>query len=66
MEILFIGLMLGSDLRKRYLVTEVPNMWEVSMVGSHMWMSLYGNAGQNHYIKTANRSIENVAQLSYL
>jgi hypothetical protein len=35
MEILFIGLMLGSDLRKRYLVTEVPNMWEVSMGGSH-------------------------------
>jgi hypothetical protein len=31
MEILFIRLMLGSDLRKRYLVTEVPNMWDFSM-----------------------------------
>jgi hypothetical protein len=29
MEILFIGLLLG------YLVTGIPNMWEVSMGGSH-------------------------------
>jgi hypothetical protein len=26
---------LDTDLRKRYLVTEVLNMWEVSMGGSH-------------------------------
>jgi hypothetical protein len=35
MEILFIGCCLDTDLRKRYLVTEVLNMWEVSMGGSH-------------------------------
>jgi hypothetical protein len=28
-------------------------------------MSLYQNAGQNHDIKTANRSLENVAEFRY-
>jgi hypothetical protein len=27
---------LDTDLRKRYLVTGNPNMWEVSMGGSHI------------------------------
>jgi hypothetical protein len=27
---------LDTDLRKRYLVTSNPNMWEVSMGGSHI------------------------------
>jgi hypothetical protein len=31
-----------------------------------MLMSCYQNAGQNHDMKTANRSFENVAQLKYL
>jgi hypothetical protein len=29
------GCCLDTDLRKRYLVTGIPNMWEVSMGGSH-------------------------------
>jgi hypothetical protein len=29
------GCYLDTDLRKRYLVTGIPNMWEVSMGGSH-------------------------------
>jgi hypothetical protein len=33
MELLFIGLLPGY--RKRYLVTGIPYMWEVSMGGSH-------------------------------
>jgi hypothetical protein len=33
MEMLFIGL--HTDLRTRYLVTGIPNMWEDSMRGSH-------------------------------
>jgi hypothetical protein len=42
MEILVIGLLLGlvTDLHKRYLVTEVLNMWEVSMGGSHTLIQL--------------------------
>jgi hypothetical protein len=30
------GCYLDTDLRKRYLITEVLNMWEVSMRGSHI------------------------------
>jgi hypothetical protein len=33
---------------------------------NYMLMSYHQNAGQNHKMKTANRSSENVAQLKYL
>jgi hypothetical protein len=32
----------------------------------YLLLSCHQNAGQNHYIKIANRSSENVAQLKYL
>jgi hypothetical protein len=32
----------------------------------YMLISRHQNAGQNHNIKTANRSFENVAQLKYM
>jgi hypothetical protein len=32
----------------------------------YMLLSCHQNAGQNHNIKTANRSFENVAQFKYL
>jgi hypothetical protein len=32
----------------------------------YMLMSRHQNAGQNHYMKIANRSFENVAQFTYL
>jgi hypothetical protein len=35
------GYCLDADLRKRYLVTEVLNMWEVSMGGSHTTILLH-------------------------
>jgi hypothetical protein len=31
-----------------------------------MSLSRHQNAGQNHYIKTVNRSFENVAQFKYM
>jgi hypothetical protein len=33
-----------EQLTQRYLVTEVLNMWEVSMGGSHNWLLLHNNA----------------------
>jgi hypothetical protein len=33
---------LDTDLHKRYLVTKVLNMWEVSMGGSHTLHYIYG------------------------
>jgi hypothetical protein len=33
---------LDTDLRKHYLVTEVLNMWEVSMGGSHTAIDIFG------------------------
>jgi hypothetical protein len=33
---------------------------------TYMLLSRHQNAGQNHDIKTANRSFENVAQFKYL
>jgi hypothetical protein len=35
------GCYLDTDLRKRYLVTGIPNMWEVSMGGSHKCILKY-------------------------
>jgi hypothetical protein len=32
----------------------------------YMFMSLYQNKGQNHNVKTANKSFENVAKFKYL
>jgi hypothetical protein len=42
------GCYLDTDLRKRYLVTEVHNMWEVSMGGSHTGLSFLPRAHEVH------------------
>jgi hypothetical protein len=48
------GCCLDTDLHKRYLVTEVLNMWEVSMGGSHT--SIYKNNPRNKEANSGQKS----------
>jgi hypothetical protein len=42
------GSYLDTDLHKRYLVTGIPNMWEVSMEGSHTTITVLDLAKKFH------------------
>jgi hypothetical protein len=50
----FSACYLDTDLRKRYLVTGIPNMWDVSMEGSHTtnYMSLWSKDNDYQRVST--------------